>query len=157
MTMRPSWLVIGCRPVGVRSIMASRRWPSAIPAAGSLQWPSPSGPRYAIASVMARDCAASASAGAPAKRQMPVIPHIGPRPRSFVGAEAIAQHLVDLDRAGAPGMRRAHQRGAALSHLARLARIGDKPRDGACQGGGVAARNDQAAAPRGDEVRLAGQ
>src|SRR5579862_2462801 len=52
-------------------MMASRRWPS--PTAPSIQCPSPSGPRWAMASVMR--CSSGGAIGSPSRLTTPAMPH----------------------------------------------------------------------------------
>src|SRR5579872_2332157 len=71
MEQRPSTSAIGCRPKADRSMIASRRWPSAIGPA--FQNPSPSGPRWASREVMRRTASQS---GAAVQERAPAMPHI---------------------------------------------------------------------------------
>ena len=66
---------MGCAPAADRSTMDRRRCPSAMPASASSQWPSASGPRWAMASVMACSGPKAASVCQPPPRK-PVNPHI---------------------------------------------------------------------------------
>ncbi len=72
-TVRPSAeSTIGWPPAGLRSMIESRRWPSAI--APRAQIPEPSGPRRFIASVTQPQAATSAAR--PSNRISPLNPHI---------------------------------------------------------------------------------
>src|SRR3954470_1952148 len=72
--------VIGWSASSLRSMIASRRWPSATQPSSDHS-PAPSGPRSPIASAIR--AAAPTSARAPPKAISPAIPHICSRPLSF--------------------------------------------------------------------------
>src|SRR5262249_12658217 len=78
MTERPEAETMGWWPAGERSMMARRRGPSAMPAAGSTQAPASSGPRWPTAAAIAEARAVRPSASRPRGSRKPAMPHIGP-------------------------------------------------------------------------------
>src|SRR5712692_9950320 len=77
MTKRRSAECIGCAPPGLRSMMASRRWPSTAPPSASTQTSPASGPRCRTVSIMASPIERNASADVAARQSiMPAMPHI---------------------------------------------------------------------------------
>src|SRR5262249_20857678 len=76
MTERPEAETMGWWPAGERWMIARRRWPNAMPAAGSTQTPASSGPRWPTAAAMAAARAVMPSASRPRGSRKPAMPHI---------------------------------------------------------------------------------
>src|SRR3989442_604248 len=85
---------MGCAAPALRSMMASRRWPSATPPSASTHTLPASGPRCRTLSIMASPTERNASAEVSARQSInPAIPHIALIPNRQSFGIAPARHL----------------------------------------------------------------
>src|SRR6516165_4880702 len=96
MTTRPSSVCIGCAAAADKSMMLRRLWPKAALNGSSIQTPSPSGPRWAMAAFIARTASRSRPGATAPLSRSPLIPHIG-----FSSTEAFVPDATNHDSADA--------------------------------------------------------